>query len=210
MHGARNEFVDIPVLLDSFGDEGGVPLARCVYFQIEVEDTLDPWTLTLGSDRFPFYMLGLAGIIHAPSFNESRFSTQTQITTFFELIEERDGRFVETADLWIPADLLPTSCRRNDVLRVGQKLFSLAMSFRQGTIDLRSYFTQAKEMDSEMAKSPEETRAFEHWAKVQFDGNHAWINHDEPPLRKEGGEDMGGGFEPPPPSPQPPLRPLMH
>ncbi len=210
MHGARSDFLDIPVLLDSIGDKSGVPLARCVYFQIEIEDTLDPWTLSMDRDRFPFYMLGLAGIIHAPSFNEPLFSTHTQIAAFFELIEERDGRFVETADLWIPADLLPTSSRRTDVLRVKPKLFILAMAFRQGTMDLRSYFTQTKEMGSEITQSPDETRAFEYWAKVQFDGNHAWINHADPPLRDEGGEDLGGGFEPPPPSPQPPLRPLMH
>jgi hypothetical protein len=37
-------WIPVPVVLDCIFDERqGLPLARCLYFHVEVEETLDPW-----------------------------------------------------------------------------------------------------------------------------------------------------------------------
>ncbi len=186
----------VPVLLDSISDNGGEPLARCIYFHIEVEETLDEWGLGPEGASIPFLMVGLAGILLSPSPTEPRFRDVGQLMDLINRIEAHDGRSVETADVWFPARLLPLrrGIHRGDVLRVERKLFLIATRVRAGGWDLVEAFANAPR-EGAIEISPEETRVFADWSKIWISEFGHWQNREHPPLRRDAGEADGGFAE---------------
>lgn len=192
----------LPVIINSAGTDPQV--SRCIYFHIELDETLDPWRLSLGSVRFPFFMLGLSGILYEPADGTQRFNKSSQIAELIRLIEEVEGRSVETSYLWLPSKLIAQNeGHRNDVFRIGIKLFALATQFRGGGIDIVKFLHDTIALDNEVSKSPEETAAFGIWAEEEIQSGRRWRNEDEPP--PIAGEDE----DPEPPPPGPPQKPTM-
>jgi hypothetical protein len=179
----------VPVLLDAFSDEGEISLVRCLYFHIEVDETLGLWTLGAGIAQIPFFMVGLAGILLAPSVTEPRFVSVPQLSNLFSAIEARDGQSVETGDIWFPQRFLPyrNQIHRGAVLRIEPKVFLTAMQVRAGGRDFTEAFENVTS-EGAMENSPEETRVFAEWSKIQISEFGRWQNVEYPPRRHGTGD----------------------
>ncbi len=152
-------------------------------------------------------MLGLSGILYEPADDTRRFNRPSQISELIRLVEEVEGRSVETSYLWLPSKLIgQNEGQRNDVFRIGVKLFTLATQFRGGGVDVHRFLEEAFVLTDDVERSPEETTAFRSWAVEEIASGRRWRNNDAPPPIA-GGEE---GPEPPPlgPPPTPPIPPL--
>jgi len=176
----------VPVVLDSISnDREATPLARCIYFHIEFDETLDPWQLGIAGSSIPFFMVGLAGIVMAPSFTEPRFSNVGQLSELVGLVEAREGHSLETADVWLPMWLLPRrNIHRGTVLRIERDLFLTALVIRaSGDAVLDAFANVSGEGAIEV--SPEETVVFADWSKIQVSEFGRWENREQPPRRQD-------------------------
>jgi hypothetical protein len=184
----------VRVLLDSISNsDGETPLARCIYFHIEVEESMDAWQLGVEGASIPFFMVGLAGVLLAPTLDVPRFREVRQLLDLIKAIEAREGQSVETADVWFPARLLPhpREIRRGDVLRVERELFLTATQVRAGGLDVVKTFSNFRRKGA-IERSPEETRVFADWSKIQISEFGHWQNNEEPPRWRDRGQQ--GGF----------------
>jgi len=184
----------VPVLLDSiFDDREGTPLTRCIYFHIEFEETLDPWELGIAGGPIPFFMVGLAGIVIAPSLTEPRFSDVRQLFELVSFVEAREGHSVETADVWLPMWLLPRrNIHRGTVLRIERDLFLTALVVRAGDDAVLDAFANVSG-EGAIEVSPEETVVFADWSKIQVSEFGRWENREQPPRRRDARD--GSGLE---------------
>src|SRR5439155_4564645 len=149
-------------------------MTRCVYFQIECEDTLDEWTLRAGDTDTPFLMLGLSGIITQPLTGSSVFEDPQQIDDLFGFIEnvQRRGRDepetnVEIAYVWLPNNLLERrrDVSRGDVYRVQYELFRSAFAFTLGRLEHEAFLAHASEARDEIVFADKETYVIRDWVK---------------------------------------------
>jgi len=190
--------LSVPVIVDDVKRSDGLDLTRCIYFQIESEDSLAPWTLGLNGVRLPFLMLGLAGIILAPIGGATEFGSPQEFDDLLSFVENRElrageaGLSVEVADLWLPNWILEQRREgivRGDVLRIGHELFRLAFSFRSGRTGWEEFQRNAHNLTSPVEFSERESRVFRTWAKIEISRASEAAHRDLWLPRKVGGDE---------------------
>lgn len=177
----------IPVFIDDVKRIKGFEMTRCVYFQIEGEDSLNPWQLSRDGEQISFLMVGLAGIILTPLDGSPQFTNPKQIDELLRFVESRrvdrgDSELnVELADLWLPNSALPQGgieVSRGDLLRIGHRLFHLAFAFRDGRLELADFLRFVSDSPDEVTVAQRETRVFEAWAKREIGRANDQGKHD--------------------------------
>jgi hypothetical protein len=159
--------IDVPVLVDA-NKELEPRVTRCVYFTVEMDLPTPGWELRLAASgvHFPFFMLGISGVICSPG-SDPRFRSPAQVDDLFDAIEDAPGLVVALSDILLPTGLLEVDGRapaRGDVYRVGQSLMQLAFLFRSEQIDRAQLDRGVARLGHEVAPSPEETRVFAEWS----------------------------------------------
>jgi hypothetical protein len=167
----------VPVIIDDVKRLDGFEMTRCIYFQIECEDTLDEWTLRVGNTETPFLMLGLSGIITQPLSGSGVFGGPQEIEELFAFIEnfQRPGwdephMYVEIADVWLPNHILERDriVSRGDVYRVRYEFFQSAFAFTVGRLRERAFIRRALDARNEVVFAENETYIFGDWVKREI------------------------------------------
>jgi hypothetical protein len=179
---------DVPIIVDGLtrtGDGGTTlshDLARCLYLSIQADDPSPGWHITLAGRPFPFLMVGLEGILYAPSATDTEFVDANQIDDLIATIEQAAGGVlrVDLQSLFIPTIWLDSACRfseqpnpleRGSVFRVDVKLLSVAWQYLIGTVDIDDLLKavtaetlHSANILSVLRFSPKETAAFRDWS----------------------------------------------
>ena len=161
----------VPVIVEDIKLHPTFAFTRCLYFTIESEDPSPGWALTLAQNSpVPFLMLGLSGVIHAPSPSESEFTQPDQLDTLIAAIEADDRFYVSLADIWLPNLLLANNRepRRNDVFRLDAKLFSEAYRYRRGLLATARFVAVSADRLQAIRFSAIETKVMSVWTRRQF------------------------------------------
>lgn len=168
----------VPVIVDDPKRTGGFNMTRCVYFHIDCEDTLDGWTMDLGSGGIPFRMIGLSGVIVQPFDGSLIFENAGQVGDLFSTVQkvsaesETDSMMhVELEEIWLPNDLLMwhrNEILRGDVFRIGYRVFRLAFAFNIGRLSQDEFLKQSMEL-RQILFSEKETEAIATWARYEIE-----------------------------------------
>jgi hypothetical protein len=168
--------VSVPVCVDDIKTVSGFEYTRCDYFTIECDAPSPGWTLSLGSQKIPFLMNALSGVIYRPSGAGALFTDPMEIERLFDTIEENGGLYVGHADIWLPNGLLEFVCAKRDfgisrgtVVRVGLAAFQAATAFRMDAIDADRFLSVLHEFQHTVTFSHEENEAFASWRKWQVE-----------------------------------------
>ena len=162
---------DIPVVFDAIKTLEDFPMIRCNYLSIECDSPGGGWKLSIGDLELPFLMLGLVGIITSP-FGAERFNNVGLIEDLFEQIEDKAGLLIDVDDIWLPIILfrnIDTVPKIGDVFRIIGDVFALALSFREGRLDLESFLNECEQFERPMVLSEEESLSFQKWHDIQID-----------------------------------------
>jgi hypothetical protein len=150
----------VPVQVDSVVRGGGV--VRCTYFCIDCQLPQPGWSIGLGNQSFPMFLLGVSGILLGPVSGE-RFTSPVQIEQLFDVIETVPGFSVEVNDIWIPSwifrDRPPA---RGNILRIGTEMFRFAYQQREGWSADNPMW---KEFHENWSVSVEEAEVFQEWER---------------------------------------------
>jgi hypothetical protein len=168
----------VPVIVDDWKRTGGFNMTRCVYFQIDCEDTLDEWAMDLGSGPIPFRMIGLSGVIVQPFDGSLIFENPGQVSDLFSAVQKVPAEsgtdsmmHVELEEIWLPNELLMSRRRetlRGDVFRIGYHLFRLAFAFTIGRLTEKEFLEHSIEL-RQVAFSSQETEAIANWAASEIE-----------------------------------------
>ena len=160
----------IPLIVDDLKPLPDYPLVRCNYLSVECDAEASPWTIHIGGRRLPFFMAGLSGVItRAPG--ASKFRDVTDLENLFELIEDEAGLLIDIDDIWLPDFLFRRTRfrpRNGRVYRITPEAFSLALTFREGRLDLPRFIEAVRELPKPLAYSGRETGTFEAWRNRQI------------------------------------------
>ncbi len=161
----------VPVVVEDVKSYPGFQFTRCLYFTMESEEPSPGWMLRIEAADFPFTMLGLSGIVQAPSFDEPQFTSPDQLEDLIVAVEARDALYVSIADIWLPNALFNSAGHgeRNAVFRLAVGLFSLAFEYRHARLSTRRFVVSVADLPNSIRYSPEETRAIGAWATRQMD-----------------------------------------
>jgi hypothetical protein len=176
---AKKQQHSVPVIVDDPKWMGNFNMTRCVYFHIDCEDTLDEWTMDLGSGGIPFRMIGLSGVIVQPFDGSLIFEYPQQVDDLFSMVQkvpaesETDSMMhVELEEIWLPNDLLLMSqgkaIRRGDVFRIGYRLFRLAFAFTIGRLTQDEFLQQSMD-PNQIQFSEKETTAIAAWVRYEIE-----------------------------------------
>jgi|SRR5579862_3895995 len=159
---------DIPVLVETLS-RPYFPMVRCNYLYVECDEPRPGWSIRLGSERLPFLMLGLVGIIQTP-FDAPRFSEYKHIDELFEGIEG-SGFLVHFADIWLPDFVFgPRETHVGDVYRIDVRVFKMAQSFRDGALAQEHFLESLRDLTGQVGVtfSEGETRTFAAWSRANL------------------------------------------
>jgi hypothetical protein len=90
--------ITIPLIVDYVKTDIAFPMTRMIYFYLDGEESLSPWSLGLQNINFPFGMLSLSGIIFEPGNGQTVFSNWRQISDPFCVDRGRRGQKSECRD----------------------------------------------------------------------------------------------------------------
>jgi hypothetical protein len=170
----------VPVFIDDRRAAAGLALTRCTYFSIESDEPSDAWLLELKKQRIPFLLLGLSGVIAAPSRRRPFFDSPASIDGLFETIESTPGLFVDINDVWLPNDLFgDRPATRGDIYRVDAPLFLKAQNFRVGRLTPSSFGAIGESRSGSLRYSDAETRAFKEWSSGHITAARAKYHADK-------------------------------
>jgi hypothetical protein len=159
---------DIPVIVETLS-RPFFPMVRCSYFSVECDDPLPGWSIDLDGNTWPFLMLELVGIIHAP-FGASKFTHPSYLNNLFLQIEENAGLLIHFDDIWLP-DFLFSHVQKPSigaVYRLRYELFAAAYRFRDGRQTEEAFLKQVEEHIKGITFSTDETRVFTAWSDEQI------------------------------------------
>jgi hypothetical protein len=172
----------VPVIVDDQKQTAGFDMTRCVYFHIDCEDTLDEWTMDLGSGETPFRMIGLSGVITRPFDQSPAFENPDQVGDLFDTAEKMLVRpdseagsmtYVELEEIWLPNKLLENEREeflRGDVFRIGYDLFRLAFAFTIGRLTQDQFLHRDRALELRQIEfSEKETEAIRDWTKGEIE-----------------------------------------
>jgi hypothetical protein len=115
-------------------------------------------------------MVGLSGIIHAPSPTDQQFTDPDQLNALIEAVEGDDRLYVSLADIWLPNHLfVGHSNRVNDVFRLSEKLFSEAYRYRHGRQAMARFVSVSRDFLQAIRYSEIETKVINSWITRQLD-----------------------------------------
>jgi hypothetical protein len=170
----------IPVFFDDRKAEAALTMIRCTYFSIESDGPSDAWCLELKQRRIPFLLLGLSGVITAPSRRRSFFDTPASIDGLFETIEASPDLFIDINDVWLPSGLFEDRpAARGDVYRIDAPLFLKAQGFRAGRLTPASFDAINAGPSGSLRFSEIETRVFRDWSLSHIAAARAKYNADK-------------------------------
>ena len=170
----------VPVFIDDRKAAAVLALTRCTYFSIESDGPSDAWRLELKKQRIPFLLLGLSGVITAPSRRRPFFDSPASIDGLFETIESTPGLFVDINDIWLPNALFGNRpAARGDVYRIDAHLFLKAQNFRVGRLTPPSFGAIGEGRTESLRFSEVETRVFKEWSSSHIKAARAKYNLDK-------------------------------
>jgi hypothetical protein len=124
--------------------------------------------LDLRGKKIPFHLIGLSGVIFAPSLEKNRFDSQEEIEKTFTTVEDHPSLFTDINDVWLPNFVLSGPCDRGAMYRIGFKLFLLALQFRENRISGEDFHRFCREYKRMVEFSSKESNAFMKWAEWQL------------------------------------------
>lgn len=153
--------VTVPVIVESFGEEAGSALSRCLYLCIaQSVPSIGASIAFNGNERMPFLLLGLTGVIYSPPGHEA-FDTPQKIDGLFATLDGEAGLSVEFNDLWLPREVFSEyEAAPGAVYRLSLRSFVRAYSFREGRITAEELMAP---WDWELNHSLLETKSFALW-----------------------------------------------
>ncbi|HEX7320648.1 MAG TPA: hypothetical protein VF399_09895 [bacterium] len=156
----------IPIIVDDIKNYADFEMTRCTYFIIESDIPSPGWILGLGRFKFPFYLLGLSGIISIPLGVENRFNTSETIQSLFDEIESNTNLYVTVNDIWLPNSLFKRNYhKRGCVYRITTELFIKAYEYRYNRIHKEQFIENCRELRGRFTYSDDETSSFTSWAQ---------------------------------------------
>lgn len=161
--------IDVPVIVDAVRIYEYFPMVRCNYLSIECDSPKVGWTIGIGGEELPFMILGLVGIITRP-FIADKFNNIELIEDVFRRIEDEADLLVDVDDIWLPMFLFNNINIRPEtghVYRIKSDLFILALSFREGRLDIQAFLDGCERLDRPLMLSEDEMRAFGQWRELQ-------------------------------------------
>lgn len=182
--------ITIPIMIDDVKMYKKFKMTRCTYFSIESDNPLSNWTLTLGENKIPFYLLGLSGIICTPGPEDYYFSTLQKIEKLFDTIEGHHSLYIDINDIWFPNFLFNDNNQRGSIYRIPKELFSVGMLYRDDLIAMQKFTSMSKEFNKSVKYSPKETEAFKEWSINQID-KAIELYHGKPELALEWDDSKG-------------------
>lgn len=162
----------IPVITDDVKMHKIFDITRLTYFSIECDVPSPNWTLILGDQSIPFYLLGLSGIIWKPIGESDIFNSPYLIEQLFNTIEENPSLYVDINDIWLPNFLFSNFDnvhKRGSVYRVKEDLFIRAHNYRENRIPAKQFQSICKELKDGIAFSRDETISFQNWINNQIE-----------------------------------------
>jgi hypothetical protein len=152
---------DVPILIETLS-RPFFPMVRCLYLAVEFEIPDNGWFLQIGSQLFPFLMLGLTGVVQA-SIDAEPFHGPQSIDSLIDLVEASNG-LVSFEDIWLPQELFSSKLALGDVYRVSTALFGQAFRFRDSRLSEERFRSLAQDYSNQIEFSTEETGAFRSWS----------------------------------------------
>ncbi len=161
--------IDVPLVVDAVKTHEHFPMVRCNYLYVECDSPKGGWELNLGGEALPFLMLGLVGIVTSP-FGAERFNTVELIEDLFRRIEDEADLLVDIDDIWLPMFLFNNTNivpEIGHVYRIKSDVFTLALSFREGRLDLKAFISGCRQSKRPLFLSEDEMMSFSKWHDMQ-------------------------------------------
>lgn len=161
--------VDVPIVVDAVKTYEHFHMVRCNYLSVECDSPKEGWTLSIAGETIPFMMLGLVGIVTSP-FGAERFDSVDLIEDLFKRVEDKADLLIEVDDIWLPILLfnnINIEPRIGHVYRIKNDAFVLALSFREGRLDLEGFLSECQQLERPLVLSENEMSSFSKWRELQ-------------------------------------------
>lgn len=160
--------ITIPIIVDDVKALESFKMTRLIYFSIGATEFFSDFLIEFENIELPVTVIDFHGII-TRSIDETRFSTPESIGKLFDTIEDTEGLYVDTNDIWLPNELFPQIMKRGDLVRISTALFKLALAYRSDKLSYNDFLSGSLELKSEIYKSPDEDKAFKKWSSEQIE-----------------------------------------
>ncbi|MCD4710362.1 MAG: hypothetical protein K8R52_05905 [Bacteroidales bacterium] len=158
----------IPLIVDDVKTHESFEMTRLIYFSIGAVDFLSDLLIEYDNQEFPVTVVDFHGIITG-TLDNAEFETKESIETLFDRIEDTDGLFVDTNDIWLPNEMFAQPGKRSDLIRVSTHLFKLALTYRSDKLSYSDFIASTSDLVSDIYESPVEDNAFKEWFKAQIE-----------------------------------------
>lgn len=179
----------IPVLIDDIKRLKGFQRTRCTYFRIEFSERPFTGTFPVSSaGKFRAEAWGNWAVLTGPAMGTGKkdlFLSPDSIRRTLMEIEEDEELFLDLGYIWIPNQVLgikeknkaAAPIRTGDVYRISPPFFQKCYSFVAETITEKEWLEYCLSSPEEIHPSPDETKAFREWRKMQIQRSYDRYHH---------------------------------
>jgi len=179
----------IPVLIDDIKRLKDFQRTRCTYFRIEFSERPFTGTFPVSSaGKFRVAAWGNWAVLTGPAAETGKkdlFLSPDSIRSTLMKIEEDEELFLDLGYIWIPNQVIGikgkskavTDIRTGDVYRLSTPFFQKCYSFAAETITGKEWRKYCLSSPKEIHPSPDETKAFREWRKMQIQSSYDRYHH---------------------------------